>query len=303
MAIARSPRASNVQASGPVSGSRLSRPWRHGLALPSLGWTVLFFIAPLAVLFVYSFGQIDIVTFQMRFGWTLSNYERIGSELYLTAILRSFMMSVGATLVCLLIGYPVAYTISRQPARRQTLLLIGIMIPFWTSFVVRSYALVTLLSDSGPIAGVARALGIVDGPLNILYTPVAVAIGILYDYLPLMILPLYVALERIDPALREAAGDLGATGWRVFRRVIFPLSVPGVIAGCILVGIPATGEYVIPAILGGGKTLMYGNIVADQFLAVGDYPFGSALAVGLMAIMTVALLLGRGRLGRFERVT
>ncbi len=167
------------------------------------------------------------------------------------------------------------------------------MIPFWTSFVVRTYAWVNLLKNNGPVEQVLNATGLHSGSLNVLYSPTAVTIGILYSYLPLMILPLFVALERIDPGLSHAAADLGASGWRVFRRVTFPLSMPGVIAGCILVGVPATGEYVIPSILGGGKTLMYGNVVADQFFEIGNYPFGAALAMSMMALVTLFLVVAR----------
>jgi ABC-type spermidine/putrescine transport system permease subunit I len=285
------------------------REWllAHGgrvlLAAPSFGWTLLFFLVPLGILLVYSFGQVDVITLQLRFGWTLENYERIGDALYLRAVLRSLTLSTVATVACLIIGFPVAYFISLQSPRTQRLLLLLIIVPFWTSFLVRIYAWTTILQDGGIVERAGRSLGLLDGPLHVLYTPTAVGIGIVYGYLPLMVLPIYVALERIDPALKEAAADLGAGGWRVFRRVIWPLSVPGVIGGCILVGIPATGEYVVPAILGGGKTLMYGNVVSSQFLEAGDYPFGSALAVALMAVLTVALLIARSRMARREEVT
>jgi ABC-type spermidine/putrescine transport system permease subunit I len=280
-----------------------TRLGRQLLPLPSLGWTLFFFLAPLGILVVYSFGQIDIVTFKLHFGWTLDNYVRIVDSLYLNTIVRSLVLALSATSACLVIGFPVAYYISRQSAGSQRLLLLAIMVPFWTSFLVRTYAWVNLLGNGGPIEDVLHRLRIVQGSLNVLYTPVSVGIGIVYSYLPLMILPLYVALERIDPALREAAADLGASGRRTFRRVILPLSVPGIVAGCIVVGIPATGEYVIPAILGGNKTLMYGNVVANQFLRVGDYPFGSALAVSLMTVMTVVLVVFRRRIAGVEEVT
>lgn len=264
---------------------------RHLLALPSFAWTALFFAVPLGFLFVYSFGQIDVITFDVTFGWTLDSYDRLTDPLYLHAIARSLAISLGATAGCLLIGYPVALMIARQKGRTQTLLLLAVMVPFWTSFVVRTYAWVNLLSPGGLLGG-----------LDIAYTSWAVAIGMVYTYLPLMILPLYVALERIDESLEQAASDLGASRWRTFRRVTFPLSLPGVIAGCLMVGIPATGEYTVPAILGGDKILVYGNLVADQFLKVGDYPFGSALAMSLMAILTVFLVFGRSRLARAEDV-
>jgi spermidine/putrescine transport system permease protein len=196
---------------------------------------------------------------------------------------------------CLLIGFPVAFTIARARGRRQALLLLAVMIPFWTSFVVRTYGIYDVIADNGPLYHLLHAVGLVHGYIHVLFTPVGVGIGIVYTYLPLMILPLYVALERIDPALMEAASDLGAKPWRVLRRVILPLAVPGIIAGCILVAIPATGEYVIPQILGGGTTLMFGNVVSDQFLNLGDYPFGAALAVALTIVLMAVLTFLRSR--------
>jgi spermidine/putrescine transport system permease protein len=268
---------------------------RQLLALPSVGWTALFFFAPLVLLVVYSFAQTDLLTYEIRFDWTLSNYGNVFQGLYLDAIVRSLILSVGSTLACLLIGFPVAYTIARTRGRGQLILLFGVMVPFWTSFIVRTYGIFNLIGDSGPLARLLESLGIIgDDGLHLLFTPLGVAIGITYSYLPLMILPLYVALERIDPALLDAANDLGAAPHRVLRRVILPLAKPGIAAGCILVGIPATGEYVIPQILGGGKTLMIGNVVADQFLSIGDYPFGSSLAIVLTAIVMIALVLLRG---------
>jgi spermidine/putrescine transport system permease protein len=272
----------------------------HALLLPTAAWTGAFFIAPLALLLVYSFASMDIVTFHIHFGWTLSNYGQLGNSIYLGAILRSLALSVGATLACLVLAFPVAYTISQTHGRLQTLLLVAIMIPFWTSFLIRTYAWISLLSNGGPIESVLQTLGVLHGSLNVLYTWKSIAVGIVYGYLPLMIFPLYVALERIDPQLLEAAADLGAPGFRRLRRVTIPLAMPGIIAGCILVGVPATGEYVIPAILGGGKTLMYGNIVADQFLEVGAWTVGSALAVAFMVALTFVLIVARRGTARRE---
>lgn len=268
---------------------------RHLLALPGVGWTVLFFLAPLGLLVVYSFGSVNLLTFRVEFGWTLSNYSGIFQKLYLDPVLRSFVLSAAATVACLLIGFPVAFTIARARGRRQALLLLAVMIPFWTSFVVRTYGIYDVIADNGPLYHLLHAVGLVHGYIHVLFTPVGVGIGIVYTYLPLMILPLYVALERIDPALMEAASDLGAKPWRVLRRVILPLAVPGIIAGCILVAIPATGEYVIPQILGGGTTLMFGNVVSDQFLNLGDYPFGAALAVALTIVLMAVLTFLRSR--------
>jgi ABC-type spermidine/putrescine transport system permease subunit I len=273
---------------------------RHLLALPSMGWTALFFLAPLGLLLVYSFGTTNLLTYQVDFGWTLSNYSGIFQSLYLDPILRSFELSASATIACLLIGFPVAYTIARASPRRQAILLLMVMIPFWTSFVVRTYGIYNVISDNGPLYQLLHALGLVHGYIHLLFTPVGIGIGIVYTYLPLMILPLYVSLERIDPAVLEAAQDLGAPSHRVLRRVVLPLAVPGIIAGCILVAIPATGEYVIPQILGGGKTLMFGNVVSDQFLNVGDYPFGAAMAVALTVVLMLVLMGLRSRSYRAE---
>jgi ABC-type spermidine/putrescine transport system permease subunit I len=270
--------------SAPVRGapSRSRRRIAVGtLVLPAFGWTAVFFLAPLILLIAYSFGRIDIITFTVSWGWTTHSYTQIFQSLYLSAIGRSLLLSVGATVACLIAGFPVAYYISLQRGPRQLFLLVAIIVPFWTSFLVRTYAMTNLLDYSWLGGG------------RVLDTPFAVGLGIFYTYLPLMILPLYVALERIDPALRESAADLGARPVRRLRRVIIPLAMPGIIAGCILVGIPSTGEYVIPSILGGGKVLMYGNIVADQFQSTGNYPFGSALAVSLMAVLTIVVLVVR----------
>ena len=276
---------------------RPRRGWRSPrqlLLLPTAGWTLALFLGPLVLLVVYSFGSIDLLTFQVHFGWTLSNYGDVFSDLYLETIGRSLLLSVGSTLGCLVIGFPLAYAISRQRGKWQVLLLIGVMVPFWTSFVVRTYGLVNLLDDNGPLADLLQWLGLVDN-LRLLYTPWSIAIGMVYTYLPLMVLPLFVALERLDPAVMHAAADLGAPPRRVFRRVVLPLAAPGIAAGCVLVGVPATGEYVVPAILGGDKTLMYGNVVANQFTGLGNYPFGAALAVTLTTLVTFVLLVSRRR--------
>jgi ABC-type spermidine/putrescine transport system permease subunit I len=276
---------------------------RTALAAPTFGWTALFFIAPLCILAVYSLGQVNVYTLQVTWGWNLQNYSQLGQSLYLDAIFRSLQLSLIATAACLAVGYPVAYWISKQPIRRQRIFLLLLIIPFWSSFLVRTYAIENLVANGGPLEGLLQSLGLITGALNIQYSSLAVAIGIVYSYLPLMVLPLYVALERVDPVVKESARDLGARPSRVFWRVTLPLSAPGIIAGCILVGIPATGEYVIPTILGGGKTLMYGNLVATQFLETGDVPFGAALAVSLTAGITVLALVARRASRAAENIT
>jgi spermidine/putrescine transport system permease protein len=268
---------------------------RHLLVLPTGAITLGFFIAPLILILVYSFASENLVSFNINFGWTTANYTAFGSSLYLDTLVRSVTLSVGTTVVCALLGLTLAYYISRQRPRVQRLLLAAVIIPFWTSFIVRIYSWVDILQNDGPLDRVAHALGIVGARshINLLYTPASIGIGIVYSYLPLMILPIYVSLERIDPAIYDAGADLGATPWRQFRRLVLPLAKPGLIAGSIIVGVPAIGEYVIPEILGGGKTLMVGNVIADQFQDTGNYPFGSALAVTLMVLLMVVLFVLR----------
>ena len=265
---------------------------RHALLLPTLIITAICFVIPLGLIAVYSFGTVNQVNFDVYFGWTTQNYRDFTSALYLHTLARSVFLSLSTTLSCALLGFIFAYYISRQGPRAQRLLLVAVIVPFWTSFIVRTYAWVDLLQNFGPVDRFARALGF-GGHIDLLYTPYSIGIGILYSYLPLMILPIYVSLERIDPALYDAAADLGATPFRQFRRVVLPHAVPGLIAGIIIVGVPALGEYVIPEILGGGKTLMAGNLLADQFLQTGNYPFGSALAVTVMVVLMAMLFLLR----------
>lgn len=268
---------------------------RSLLALPSLVWWLLFFMVPLGILVVYSFGQLDIITFKMSWGWTIDNYPRIKDPLYLNAIGRSLMLALGATVGTFILGFPVAYYISRQRGRFQQLLIISVLIPFWVSFVIRTYAWINVLDENGPLASGLRRLGLLHGSLGLAYSNKAVLIGMVATYLPLMVLPLFVALERIDDSLIHAASDLGANGRRTMWRVVFPLARPGIASGCLLVGVPAIGEYVIPSILSGGKTLMLGNVIGDQFLTVGDYPFGAALASSFMLALTLFLVIARMR--------
>ncbi|MBS1886158.1 MAG: ABC transporter permease [Actinobacteria bacterium] len=268
---------------------------RHLLAVPALGWWALLFIAPLILLIIYSFGQLDIITFQFKLDWTLENYSRLGNSLYLSTIGRSLLLALSATVGCLVLGFPVAYFMSRQAPGFQRILILSILLPFWASFVIRTYAWIDVLGDHGPIADLLRSAGLIHGNLGLDYTPAAIAIGMTATYMPLMILPLFVALERVPDSLLQAASDLGASNARTMRRVVLPLAKPGIYAGCLLVGIPATGEYVIPAILGGGKTLMFGNVIGEQFQNTGDYPFGAALATSFMAALTVFLVFVRRR--------
>lgn len=282
----------------------VSAPRGRALLLPSIVSAGLFFLLPLGLLLLYSFGSVNFLNYQVYFGWTFSNYTGILRSIYLGVMLRSLALSLGATLACLLIGFPVAHTIARARGRRQVVLLVMIMIPFWTSFIVRTYGIYNVISYKGPLDRLLNALGLLHGQLqSLLFQPAGIAIGIVYSYLPLMVLPIYVALERIEPNVLAAAADLGARPRRVLLRVVVPLAAPGIVAGCMLVGIPAAGEYTIPAILGGNKTLMYGNVVSDQFLALGNYPFGSAIAMTLTGLLLAVLLWLRSRAAKAEART
>jgi spermidine/putrescine transport system permease protein len=266
---------------------------RQLLVAPTLAGVILFFLIPLGTIVAYSFAQIDLVTYDIRFGWTLANYRGLGDPLYFHTLLRSIGLSVGTTVGCLLLGFPLAYFISRQSTSWQRILLVLVLVPFWTSFIVRVYSIETLLQNTGPVDDLLRALRIISGHFNFLYTRGSIAVGIIYSYLPTMVLPIYVGLERIDVDVLEAAADLGASSRRTFLRVTLPLALPGVVVGCLIVGIPAMGEYVIPEILGGGKTLMLGNVITAQFLDVGNFTFGSSIAVALIAAMSLVLFARR----------
>ena len=212
-------------------------------------------------------------------------------DLYLTSLLNSVQVAFICTLLCLAIGYPMAYAIATAPARWRVPLLMLIILPFWTSFLIRVYAWIGLLKTNGFLNNALLWLGLIDEPLTILYTPTAVYIGIVYSYLPFMILPLYANLTRLDPALLEAAADLGCRPLRAFLRVTLPLSRAGIIAGSMLVFIPAVGEFVIPDLLGGPETLMIGRILWTEFFANVDWPLAAALAIVLLALLVVPFVL------------
>ncbi len=260
------------------------------LTLPTALLVGLFFVAPMVLIAVYSFGTTSLLTFVTHFGWTVSNYVSLHNSLYLGTIERSLLLSLAATVACAILAVPIAFFIVRQHGRMQTILLLAVIVPFWTSFLIRIYAWTNILENGGVLQSVLRHLDLLHGSLNVLYTPLAIGIGIVYGYLPLMVLPVYVALERLDPALLEAAEDLGSHGGHLMWRIVVPLARPGLIAGSLLVGIPATGEFVTPQILGGGKTLMLGNVIATQFLDVGNLSFGSAMAMCLMALVMIMLV-------------
>jgi spermidine/putrescine transport system permease protein len=221
---------------------------------------------------------------------TLENWQRLADPLYAGVLARSFLAALAATLLCLLLAFPLALFIARA-SRWKNLLLAMVMLPFWTSLLVRTYAWMFLLRDTGLINALLLRAGLIDEPLPLLYNWGAVLLGLVYAHLPFMVLPVYAALERQDPALAEAAADLGARRWQAFWRVTLPLAAPGIRAGVLLVYIPCLGAFLIPDLLGGGRTILAGTLIQNQFTAARDWPFGSALSLALMAAVLALLWL------------
>ena len=226
--------------------------------------------------------------------FTATNYTRLIDQLYANIYLRSVGFATVATLVCLIMGYPMAYFIARAPVKWQSILLILVMIPFWTNFLVRTYAWLFILRADGLMNTLLLSTGIISQPLEVLYTDVAVFVGLVYGYLPFMILPLVVAIERIPLSLEEAARDLYAGAWSIMWRVIVPLSKPGILAGCVLVFVPTLGAFITPYLLGGGQTMMLGTLIQQEFLVMRDWPFGAAVSFLLMG-MVLLVYLGFGK--------
>jgi spermidine/putrescine transport system permease protein len=261
------------------------------LLAPAAAWLLVFFVAPLLIVFVYSFltrGEFGSV----EWTFSLDSYQRIFDPLYFGTFLRSVYIAVITTIVCLVLGFPLAYFIATRSSRWRSALLVALIIPFWTNFLIRTYAWLAILrTNTGLVNVTLMNLGLISEPLPIFGNDFAIILGLVYAWLPDMVLPLYAALERLDNSLIEAATDLYAPRYKVFLRVIWPLALPGVIAGAMLVFIPALGAFVIPALLGGGKTLMIGNIINNQFLSARDWPFGSALSTLMMLLMLAATLI------------
>lgn len=261
-------------------------------------WSGVFFVLPLVIVLKISVAEarLGVPPYTAFFdaahhiAATFDNYRRlIEDSLYLKAYLGSLRTAFISTAIALLIGYPMAYAIARAPERRRNLLLVLVMLPFWTSFLVRIYAWIGLLRPTGVINTALQAMGLIDEPLRLINTTGAVYLGIVYAYLPFMVLPLYARLEKLDPALLEAAQDLGATPWRTFRAVTLPLSMPGIVAGCLLVFIPAVGEFVIPELLGGPNALMIGRVLWNEFFTNRDWPVASAVAVVLLVLLVAPI--------------
>jgi spermidine/putrescine transport system permease protein len=258
------------------------------LGLPGYVYLLLFFVLPLVIVFVYSFATRGAFGQTILADWNLRSYARLFDPLVMRIVFRSLWLATAATAISLVIGYPFAYYIATRSSRVRYALLLLVMIPFWTNFLVRTYAWRVILGSDGPVAQITGALGM--QPVRLLFTDTAILIGLVYGFLPFMVLPLYAAIDRLDWSLVEAARDLYASGWTAFRRVTLPLSKPGILAGSILVFIPSFGAFVTPELLGGARTTMVGSYIFNQFMSARDWPFGSALSSVLLLVMLVATL-------------
>ncbi|MGK7918787.1 MAG: ABC transporter permease [Trichodesmium sp.] len=260
------------------------------LLFPATIWLLIFFIIPLIIVLIYSFlerGTYGGVIWQ----FTLNNYQRLAQGIYWSIFFRSLSIALTTTIICLLIGYPLAYFIATIKPPWRNILLMLVIIPFWTNFLVRTYAWIVLLRTEGVFNVALESLKLIDEPLTLLFTPFAVVVGLVYGYLPFMILPLYSTLERFNFSLLEAAQDLGANDFRTFWRVILPLTMRGIVAGSLLVFIPVFGAFITPDILGGAKTMMVGNLIQNQFLKARNWPFGSALSILLMIVVLIPVFI------------
>jgi spermidine/putrescine transport system permease protein len=260
------------------------------LIAPMLIWLAFFVVAPTGILLMYSFCTRDALG-QVVYDFSLGNYARVLDPTYLKIFLRSIGYAAVTTLLCILAGYPVAWCIGKAREDRRTLLLMLIMIPFWTSFLIRTYAWITILKSEGLLNGFLQYSQLISAPVEILYTPYAVVIGLVYAYLPFMILPIYGSIEKLDGAVVEAALNLGANPFRAFVSVILPLTAPGVLAGTLLVFVPAIGMFAITDLMGGARTPLLGNVIQNQFLQARDWPFGAALGMTLLFLFGLGLWL------------
>jgi spermidine/putrescine transport system permease protein len=247
-------------------------------------WLGVFALAPLLMMLLTSLLTSDSEKLA-KLPVTISNYSHLFNHVYLQIFLQSFSLAVSVTLLCLLLAYPFSYVIARSKSKYKTVLLLLVIIPFWTSSLIRTYAIMAILKAKGILNSLLLALGIIHQPLHILYTSTAVLIGCVYDLLPFMILPLYANMEKLDESLLEAARDLGASKLRTLFKIIVPLTLPGIIAGSILVFLPAMTMFYIPVLLGGARNMLVGNLIENQFLVANNWPTGAAISVFITILM------------------
>ena len=296
--------STSIEVKKPIGVNYKDSMWRQVITYLPYLWLLLFFLTPFIIVLKISFASPIVAqppfTALFDFGpkatqWLLAtwdNYKFLTEDnLYWVSYFKSIKIAFISTIICLLIGYPMAYGIARATPARRNILLMLVILPFWTSFLLRVYAWMGLLGKNGIINSALIGIGIIDTPMQLLYTDVAVYLGIVYTYIPFMILPLYANLEKMDTSLHDAAADLGARPWQVFLNITLPLSMPGIIAGSLLVFIPAIGEYVIPALLGGLDSLMIGRTLYDEFFVNRDWPLASAVATILLLILVIPIML------------
>lgn len=283
---------------------RMQANWRVIITIIPFAWLFLFFLFPFFIVAKISLAEVIIASppFSRMIEWTdggimtirlvFDNFTYILTDnLYFNTYVNSLKISVTSTIICLLFGYPIAYGIVRSGPVAKPILLFTIILPFWTSFLLRVYAWMGLLADQGTINNLLISLGLIDEPIRMLYTEFAVYVGIVYTYMPFMILPLYANMEKLDLSLNEAAADLGSRPTNTFFRVTLPLTVPGIIAGSLLVFIPATGEYVIPDLLGGGNVQMIGRVLFNEFSRNTDWPVAAAVAIVLLFLLVLPIII------------
>ncbi|EDD2516688.1 spermidine/putrescine ABC transporter permease PotB [Salmonella enterica] len=255
-----------------------------------VGWLVLFVFLPNLMIIGTSFLTRDDASF-VKMVFTLDNYARLLDPLYFEVLLHSLNMALIATLSCLVLGYPFAWFLAKLPEKIRPLLLFLLIVPFWTNSLIRIYGLKIFLSTKGYLNEFLLWLGVIDTPIRIMFTPSAVIIGLVYILLPFMVMPLYSSIEKLDKPLLEAARDLGASKMQTFIRIIIPLTMPGIVAGCLLVMLPAMGLFYVSDLMGGAKNLLIGNVIKVQFLNIRDWPFGAATSITLTIVMGLMLLI------------
>jgi spermidine/putrescine transport system permease protein len=281
------PAARSPASDAPTPGSRLANAV---LLVPGIAWLILFFVVPLAMILVVSLATRDELDRIVLDGFGLHNYARAFDPNFLSTFLNSLRYAAAVTILSLAIGYPIAYWISRYGGRHKALLLILVMLPFWTSYIIRTYAWMIILRDNGVANSLLQATGITSEPIILLNTDFSVVLGMTYGFLPFAILPLFVSIDRLDPALIAAARDLYANGRDAFLRVTLPLTVPGIVAASVLTFIPSIGDFVTPDLLGGAETTTIAKVVQEVFLEGRDWPFGAALGFVLMVVTLVGTL-------------
>ncbi len=261
---------------------------RSVLAWPYVFWIILFTILPLLIIVLFSFTEkTEMGSIKMVF--TLENYHKFFQPLYLNVLKRSVILAVVSTVMCLIVGYPMAYIMSRAPRKKRNLMATLFVLPLWTNFLLRTYAWMGLLREQGLINEFLKAIGLIERPLQLLYNNGAVVMGMVYNFLPFMVLPIYSVLVKLDDSLLEAAQDLGANDVKVFRKVIFPLSLPGVATGIYMVFMPAVSTFVLSDLLGGSHTILLGNLIENQFRNARNWQFGSAISVIMLLFIVVTM--------------